>query len=96
MNGGHNHVILEEFEGNYLSVGFTTKVKKGNNSTNKKLDFDPFGKGADSYMRRQGTVDKIKNYSRRTRKGQMSKRNYSTALEYGRRAKNKFLQKNKK
>lgn len=99
-NGNHNHVILESFEDKHVSVGLSTKDKKGKKgSNNKQLKKDTLDVGQKgykpknpTYMRRQGTVDKQDNYFRQT-KGSMVKSDFDKAIEYGKRAKTKFLQK---
>ena len=93
QNGGHHHVILEDLEDNHVSVGLSTRSKKGrnSNSTNYKLDRDPLGGNKDSYMRRQGTVDKKDRYYRE-RGGSMSPKDFAKAREYGEKAKKKYFQ----
>lgn len=96
-NGGHHHVILEDLDDNHVSVGLSTKSKKGKNSNspNYKLDRDPLGGTDDSYMRRQGMVDK-KNRYYKPRSGVMSPKDYAKARQYGEKAKKKYLEKKKK
>ena len=95
--GGHNHIIVDNVGDNHVSVGLTTKPKKGKNSTNKELTVSPIPlkKGKKSFMRRQGTVAPKKTY-RNPRKGKMAKQDYDLAKEYGARAKQKHLAKNSK
>ncbi len=97
-NRGHHHIILEDFEDKHVSVGLTTKKTKGKNSTRKNYpcEVDPLGKGKDSFMRRQGTVDLMSNYDTREQKGKMSPKDYAKAKEYGDKAKNKYIEKQKK
>ena len=92
-NGGHHHVILEDFEDKHVSVGLTTRKTKGKNSThtNYECEFDPLGKGNRSYMRRQGMVAPIKEYDKQEHKGKMSPKDYAKAKEYGNKAKQKYL-----
>lgn len=92
--GNHHHVITEDFEDKHVSVGLSTKKKKGQNSPNYKLETSPLSDGKESYMRRQGTVDKQRNYFDE-RIGQMTPKDYERAKVYGERAKQKHL-KNKK
>lgn len=96
-NGGHNHIILETFENKHVSVGLTTREKKGENSTNKnyRCEVDPLGQGKESYMRRQGTVAKIKEYAPKEKTGKVTTRDYEKARSYGERAKQKYLEKQK-
>ena len=97
-NGGHHHIIVEDFEDKHVSVGLTTRKTKGKNSThtNYKCEFDPLGKGTESYIRRQGTVAPVKEYEPHERKGKMSPKDYARAKEYGDKAKRKYLSKRKK
>lgn len=86
--GGHPHVIVGNLEKNHVSVGLTTKPKKGKNATNYALEKNPLGDGKKSYMRRQGTVAPKKEYEK-PRKGTMTKKDYAQAEIYGERAKQK-------
>lgn len=97
--GNHNHVILDNIGNKHVSVGLTTRVKKGKNSTNYRLQKDTLDIGQKgykpknpTYMRRQGTVAKKSEYYQE-RKGSMVKKDYQKAVEYGNTAKEKFLQK---
>lgn len=97
--GNHNHVILGSVGNKHVSVGLTTQAKKGKNSTNYRLQKDTLDIGQKGYkpknptfMRRQGTVDYKTNYHRES-KGSMTKKDYKKAVEYGNKAKEKFLQK---
>lgn len=91
-NGGHNHVIVDNIDDNHVSVGLSTKPKKGKNSTNYKLDISPLLDGKTSYMRRQGTVAPKKSY-RKPRQGQMTEKDLERAKEYGENAKKKYIEK---
>lgn len=95
-NKGHHHVILDEIDDNYVSVGLTTKAKKGKNHPNYKLDRDPFGSSGASYMRRSGSVHRKVEYSASTRKGTMTPKDYSKAVQYGNSAKNRYIVNKKK
>lgn len=88
-NGGHNHVIVEDIDDKHVSVGLTTKKKKGKNHPNYPLDQSPLGDGKESYMRRQGTVAPKKEYMS-PRKGKMTKDDYAQAKVYADRAKEKY------
>lgn len=96
-NGGHNHIIVDDIGENHVSVGLTTKQKKGKNSTNKELTISPIPieKGKKSYMRRQGTVAPKKTY-RNPHTGKMLEQEYEIAKKYGARAKQKYLAKKHK
>ena len=96
-NGGHYHVIVDNVEDKHVSVGLTTKKKKGKNNTNYPLEKSPLGDGKTSYIRRQATVDSKNNYHS-PRKGSMTPKDYEQAKVYGERAKQKYLKekKNKK
>ena len=89
--GGHFHVILETFDGKHVSVGLTTKSKKGKNGTNYALEKSPLDDGKTSYMRRQGTVAPTGEYEK-PRKGTMTPKDYGQAKVYGERAKQKHFQ----
>lgn len=92
-NGGHPHAILDNVEDKHVSIGFTTKKKKGKNATNYKLEVNPLGKNKQAYMRRQGTVAPINEYSTKSKKGSMTEKDYKRAKEYGDKAKLKHLEK---
>lgn len=92
-NGGHHNVILEDFEDKHVSVGLTTKPKKGKNATNYKCEIDPLGGKDESYMRRQGIVVPKTEYEPMERKGHMSEKDLAQAKIYGERAKQKYLEK---
>lgn len=92
--GGHPHVIIEDIDDKHVSVGFTTKPKKGKNSPNYSLAISPLNDNKKSFMRRQGTVDSKKNYEKQ-RKGKMTPVDYLKAKEYGEKAKRKYLDKKK-
>ncbi len=93
-NGGHPHVILENFRDGrkemHVSVGLSTKKRKGNGSTNYALEKSPLNDGKNSYMRRQGTVD-IKESYKRPRWGSMTSKDYTQAKVYGVKAKRKYF-----
>lgn len=93
-NGGHDHIILESIEDHHVSVGLTTDHKKGNNSTNYRLDTSPFQDGKDSHLRRQGRVRPIIEY-KREKKGIITKVDHERAMLYGKRAKEKWLREQK-
>lgn len=92
--GGHPHVIIEDIDDKHVSVGFTTKPKKGKNSPNYSLAISPLNDNKKSFMRRQGTVDYKSNYYDK-RLGVMDKKDYVKAKEYGKSAKNRYLNKKK-
>lgn len=91
-NGGHPHVLMDEIDDNNVSVGLTTRSKKGKNHPNYPLEKDPTGKGKTSFMRRQATIDVKKNYKDPT-SGAMAKKDYEKAKEYANRAKEKYIAK---
>lgn len=88
--GGHPHVILENIDDKHVSVGLTTRPKKGKNHPNYKLGTSPLSDGKTSYMRRQGTVAPINEYMN-PRSGKMLPDDYEKAIEYGNKAKQKYL-----
>lgn len=94
-NGGHPHVILESFEDKHVSVGLSTHEKKGKNHPNYRCEVDPLGQGKTSYLRRQGTVDKIENYHGQF-SGNMASKDYAKAKQYGDAAKVKYIKEHEK
>lgn len=93
-NGGHPHGIFDTIDKKHVSVGFTTDNKKGKNHGNIKLGVNPLkNRKKQSYMRRQGTVDNIKNYSN-PRTGEMTEKDYEKAKDIAQKAKDKYLRKN--
>ncbi|HAT83779.1 MAG TPA: hypothetical protein DE061_05740 [Clostridiales bacterium] len=91
-NGGHPHVLMDEIDDNNVSVGLTTRPKKGKNHPNYPLEKDPTGKGKKSFMRRQATID-VKNNYKDPKSGAMAKKDYEKAKEYASRAKEKYIAK---
>lgn len=91
----HPHVIMGDIDNNHVSVGLSTKPKKGKNSPNYALEKDPLGGDKKSYMRRQGTVALKKEYFDQ-RQGEMSLKDYAKATEYGEKAKQKHIAKKDK
>ena len=89
LNGGHPHVIVDNIEDKHVSVGLTTKKFKGKNHPNITLEVDPLSMG-EGYMRRQGTVDDVSNYTRE-RQGLMTENDHNKALSIGAKAKEKYL-----
>ena len=94
-NGGHNHVIVEDLDDNHVSVGLTTRKKKGKNHPNFPLEQSPLNDGKESYMRRQGTVAPKKEYMS-PRTGKMTKNDYAQAKVYADRAKEKHKKEQEK
>lgn len=90
--GGHPHVLMGEIDDKNVSVGLTTKSKKGKNHPNRPLKIDPLGTGRESYMRRQATIDDKKKYSDE-RNGVMAEEDYNAAQTYAERAKKKYIEK---
>lgn len=93
--GGHPHLIMDNIDNNHVSIGLTTKHKKGKNSTNYKCDVNPLGGEGKSYMRRQGTVAPKNEYSGE-RTGKLSQKDFAQAKQYSDKAKQKYLDKKKK
>ena len=94
-NGGHPHVIVDNIDNKHVSVGLSTKPKKGKNSPNYALEKSPLNDGKTSYMRRQGTVAPQGEYEK-PRKGSMTPKDYNRAKEYGDKAKKKYIEKKDK
>ncbi len=90
-NGGHNHVIVEDIDDKHVSVGLTTKSKKGKNHPNLPLEQSPLGDGKESFVRRQGTVAPKKEY-KAPRKGKMTQNDYTKVKKIGEKAKKKYLE----
>lgn len=90
-NKGHYHIIGDEIDDKYISVGLTTQFTKGSNSKHKnyKLEYDPLGTNKNSYLRRQGIIDKKINYSKKSRKGSLSDKDYAYFREVIRKTKHK-------
>lgn len=95
VKGGHPHVVLEDIDDKHVSVGLTTKPKKGKNATNYKLEVSPLGDGRQSYARRQGTVAPRKEYEK-PRKGNLTTADYTRIKSYGEKAKQKYIEKKSK
>ena len=95
QNGNHPHVILGDIDDKHISVGMSTSKMKGKNHPNYKLKVNVLDPNKPGYMRRQGTVDKRKNYTREL-EGHMHEEDYAKAQEYGKRAKEKYLAKNQR
>ena len=91
-NGGHHHVIVDDIDDNHISLGLTTRKKKGKNSTNYYCQISPLEDGKDSYMRRQAQVAPKKEYFN-PREGKMEIVDFEQAKIYGARAKKKHLEK---
>lgn len=94
-NGGHPHVIVDNIDDKHVSVGLSTKPKKGKNNPNYKLEVNPLGDAKPSYARRQGTVAPQKDYSR-PRTGKLSSKDYDQIKSYGNKAKQKYIEKRDK
>lgn len=97
-NDAHYHFILDEYMGNYVSVGTTTDKKKGKSKkagNNYPLKIDPLSKGEKAYMRRQGMVAKKVRY-RGSYKGKITEIDYERAKLYAEIAKQKYILKQKK
>ena len=92
-NGGHHHIIVEDIENKHVSVGLTTRITKGKNSTRKNYpcERDPLGTSKKSYMRTQGTVAKKKEYEPKEISGAMTPKDYAKAKEYADKAKIKYI-----
>lgn len=92
----HPHVIVDEIDDKYVSVGLTSHPNKHKDKKhggkNYKLSINPLGKEKISYMRRQGRVAKKNDYTN-FKKGKMTKDDYSKAKLYGKIAKDKYLRK---
>ena len=91
-NGGHNHIIVDNIDNCHVSVGITTKKKKGKNAPNYGPFPSPLNDGKESYMRRQGQVAPKREYFNE-RKGLIGKEHYQQAKIYGERAKEKYINK---
>ena len=92
--GGHPHIIVDNVDNKHVSVGLSTKPKKGKNSPNYKLEKSPLNDGKQSFMRRQGTVAPKGEYSGK-RNGSLTPKDYAQAKIYGEKAKQKYLDRKK-
>ena len=92
--GGHPHIIMGDIDERHVSVGMSTKSKKGKNNTNYAMEKSPFDDGKQSYMRRQGTVAPRTEYSGK-RMGTLTPKDYERAKEYGDKAKEKYINEKK-
>lgn len=90
--GGHPHVIVDKIDNKNVSVGITHDKSKGKGSTNYGLKRNPLGGKGKSYLRRQGTVADKSNYYG-SQKGIMTPKDYTVAKKYGKRAKEKYINK---
>ena len=79
-----------------MSVGLTSKNKKGKNATgtNYACSNDILGNGKQSYLRRRGVVSPRKNYFGNF-KGFMIPEDYAKAKLYAKKAKFDYLNKKK-
>lgn len=94
--GGHPHAIMDNVDDFHVSVGFTTRDKKGSNHPNYKMEKSPLNDGKQSYMRRQATVASKTEYEK-PRQGSMTKKDYEYAKRVADRGKQKYIsEKNKK
>lgn len=95
-NGGHFHIIMDDIDDKYVSVGLSTQAKKGKNGgTNYSMEKNPLDNGKHSYMRRQGIVDS-KRFYLNSQKGTITINDYNVAKKYSDRALNKYLENKKK
>lgn len=93
--GGHPHAIMDNIDNCHVSVGLTTKVKKGHNSTNKRMGKSPLNDGKQSYMRRQACVYAVNEYAN-PRGGSMTQTDYDYAKCIAEKAKQKYIEKKDK
>ena len=91
--GKHPHIIMDNVDDKHISVGLTHSPKSGKNKPNFKLKKNPLGGPKTSYVRRQGTVDNKKQYSKSARKGKVDKEDFAKLETYSERAKKKYLSK---
>lgn len=90
--------MIGQVQDKNVSVGLTSKSKKGKNHPNIKLEHNPLKNKKTSHMRRQGTVDKKSNYSSTSQTGKLTQADNEKAQKIGNKAKQKYLdnQKDKK
>lgn len=88
--GGHPHVIMGDIDEKHISVGLSTKAKKGKNSPNYKMKGNVFGEETQTYMRRQATIAP-KNEYKGERLGAMEEEDYKKASQYADTARKKYL-----
>lgn len=93
---GHPHIKVDTVDGNIVSVGTTHDKFKGKNHPNIPLEQNPLGGKEKTYMRRQGTVDREENYSKTKKTGKMTVGDNAKAQQIGAKAKQKYLDSQKK
>lgn len=95
-NGGHPHVIMDNIDDKHVSVGMTTRPKKGHNHPNYRLQNNPLNDHhLVSYIRRNAIVAPKKDYHN-PRHGTMTSEDYKKAKEYAEKAKQKYIEEKKK
>ena len=95
-NAGHPHIKVDTVDGNIVSVGTTHDKFKGKNHPNIPLERNPLGGKEKTYMRRQGTVDREENYIKTKKTGKMTVADHTKAQQIGAKAKQKYLDNQKK
>ena len=88
--GGHPHVIMGDIDKKHISVGLSTKAKKGKNSPNYKMKGNVFGEETQTYMRRQAIIAPKDEY-KGERLGAMEEEDYKKAIQYADTARRKYL-----
>lgn len=88
--GGHPHVIMGDIDKKHISVGLSTKAKKGKNSPNYKMKGNVFGEETQTYMRRQAIIAPKDEY-KGERLGAMEEEDYKKANQYADAARKKYL-----
>ena len=88
---------MDSVDDKYISVGTSSKPKKGKNSNspNYRCETDILGNGNPTYLRRQAVVDKKTNYVG-SRMGIMTVKDHERARVYADKAKQKYFAKKKK
>lgn len=94
--GGHPHIMVDTVDTNKVSVGTTHDKYKGKGHKNIPLEQNPLGGKEKTYMRKQGTVDRKENYSETKKIGKMTVTDNLKAKEIGAKAKQKYLEGQKK
>lgn len=94
--GGHPHIVVDTVDGKNVSVGITHSKKKGKKHNNIPLEHNPLGEREQSYMLKQGTVDKKQNYSSTKTTGKLTEKDNEKAKQIGEKAKQKHLNNKRK
>ena len=94
-NDRHPHLIMDEVDDKYISMGLSTEPRKGKNKKagkNKPLQINPLGGNDKSYMRRKATIENKKRYEK-IQQGKIHTADYDVAKYYSDIAKDAYNKK---